>query len=189
MTREKVRAVAILAGISVALTTLVIGYGPGLQEAQAQENRERLVSFQSFNYPKTYLRHRDGLGFATEIRSELDRKDASWYLCPGLAGDGTVSFRSVNYPTQYLRHQDGRVKLNDFEDTDLFRSDASFKRVNGLARGGWESFESVNYPDCFLRHKNGELWVEKNDGSELFARDATFRGDRPFFNADFHGAK
>jgi hypothetical protein len=177
MTRSKVRVVAILVG----LTALGIGSGLALQEVQAQERRERLGSLQSFNYPNTYIRHRDGLGFASEIHSRLDRKDASWYLVPGLAGDDTVSFRSVNYPNAFLRHQDGRLKLNDYEDSDLFRNDASFKRVNGLARGGWMSFESVNYPDYFIRHRNGELWVERNNGSELFAKDATFRILDPFF--------
>jgi hypothetical protein len=181
MTQVKTKAVAILVGVSVGLTALAIGSSPALQEVRAQEKKERLGSFQSFNYPKTYVRHRDGLGFATEIGSELDRKDASWYVGPGLAGDNSVSFRSVNYPKQYLRHQDGRVKLHDFEDTDLFKNDASFKRVNGLAKGGWVSFESVNFPDHFIRHRDGELWVEKNDGSELFAKDATFRMVDPFF--------
>jgi tetratricopeptide (TPR) repeat protein/ubiquitin-protein ligase len=142
---------------------------------------EKLLSLQSLNSPKTYVRSRDGLGFTTEISSELDRKDASWYVCPGLAGGDTVSFRSVNYPKQYLRHQEGRVKLHDFEDADLFKQDASFKRINGLGKGGGVSFESVNYPGCFLRHKDGELWVERNDGSELFAKDATFRIVEPFY--------
>jgi ubiquitin-protein ligase len=141
---------------------------------------EKLLSLESLNSPKTYVRSRDGLGFITEISTELDRKDASWVVCPGLAGGDTVSFRSVNDPKQYLRHQDGRIKLHDFEDADLFKQDASFKQVNGLGKGGWVSFESVNYPGCFLRHKDEELWAERNDGSELFAKDATFRIVEPF---------
>jgi hypothetical protein len=137
MTRAKARAVAVLVCISVGVTALVSGPSPALLEVRAQDKKERLGSLQSFNYPKAYIRHRDGLGFATEISSELDRKDASWHVCPGLAGDNTVSFRSVNYPKQYLRHEEGRVKLHDFDDADLFKKDASFKRVNGLAKGGW----------------------------------------------------
>jgi hypothetical protein len=133
------------------------------------------------NSPKTYIRSRAGLGFTTEISSELDRKDASWYACSGLAGVGTLSFRSVNYPKQYLRHQEGRVRLHDFEDTDSFKKDASFTSINGLSKGEGLSLLSVNYPGCFLRHKDGELWVEKNDGSERFAKDATFRIVEPFY--------
>jgi hypothetical protein len=164
-----------------ALLALAIASGVARQEASAQDQKGRLHSLQSFNYQKSYIRHRDGLGFITEISSELDRKDATWHLDHGLAGEMHVSFRSVNYPKSYLRHQEGRLKLNEAEDTELFRNDATFKRVNGLAKGGWVSFESVNYPDHFIRHKDGELWVEKNDGSELFAKDATFRVVDPFY--------
>jgi hypothetical protein len=147
-----------------------------------QAEAPRPCSLQSLNSPKSYIRSRDGLGYTTEINSELDRKDASWYVCRGLAGGDTVSFRSVNNPKQYLRHHGGRLKLHDFVDADLFKQDASFKRINGLGKGGWVSFESVNYPGYFLRHhKDGELWVEKNDGSELFAKDATFRIVEPFY--------
>ena len=32
------------------------------------------VAIQSFNYPRTYIRHRDGLGFATEINSARQRR-------------------------------------------------------------------------------------------------------------------
>jgi hypothetical protein len=181
MTQAKARAVAILVCVSVGVTALLMDWSPVVPEARAQAKKERIGSLQSFNYPKTYIRHRDGLGFTTEISSELDRKDASWHLRPGLAGGNTLSFKSVNYPKQYLRHQDGRIKLQDAEDEDLFKNDASFKRINGLAQGGWVSFESVNFPDHFIRHKEGELWVEKNDGSELFAKDATFRIVDPFF--------
>jgi hypothetical protein len=163
------------------LAALVFESSGARQEARAQGKKEQLASLQSFNYPKTYIRHRDGLGYITEISSELDRKDASWHLTHGLEGRDHVSFRSANYPKQYLRHQEGRIKLHEFEDVELFRKDATFKRVNGLAKGGWVSFESVNYPDHFIRHKDGELWVEKNDGSELFAMDATFRIVEPFW--------
>jgi hypothetical protein len=181
MIQAKVRAVVFLVCVWGALIVLAMGSSPALQEAQAQDTKARLGSLRSLNYPKTYIRHRDGLGFITEISSELDRKDASWHIGHGLAGHNTVSFRSVNHPRQYLRHQEGRLKLQGFEDNDLFREDASFKRVNGLGKGGWTSFESLNFPNHFIRHKDGELWVEKNDGSELFAKDATFRIVEPFY--------
>jgi hypothetical protein len=181
MTRTKASRIAVLTVLLTGFATLTFGSGLVLKEARAQGKKEQLASLQSFNYPMAYIRHRDGLGFATEISSELDRKDASWRLVPGLADRSHVSFESVNYPNAFLRHQDGRLKLHDYEDADLFRNDATFKPVNGLAKGGWTSFESVNYPDHFIRHKDGELWVEKNDGSELFAKDATFKRVSSFY--------
>jgi len=181
MKRVKGSWVAILAVLSAGFATLLFGSSPVLREARAQGMKEHLVSLQSFNYPKTYIRHRDGLGYTTEISSELDRKDASWRLTRGLADRRHVSFQSVNFPNEYLRHEDGRLKLHDFEDADLFLKDATFKRVNGLAKAGWVSFESVNCPDHFIRHKHGALWVEKNDGTALFAKDATFRFVMPFY--------
>ena len=181
MKRAKVGRVTVLAVVSAGFATLTFGLNPVLREVRAHGEREDLASLQSFNFPKSYIRHRNGLGYITEIRSELDRKDASWHLTHGLANRDHVSFRSVNFPNAFLRHQEGRLKLHDFEDADLFRKDATFKRVNGLAEAGWVSFESVNYPDCFIRHKYGELWVEKNDGTELFVKDATFRIVEPFY--------
>lgn len=171
----KAKALAILVCVSVGIPFLVLGSSATLQEARAEEKKEQLRSVQSYNFPKAFIRHKDGLGFATEISSELERKQASWYVCPGLAGGDTISFRSLDFPNQYLRHPDGRLKLHDFEDADLFKKDASYKRFNGLAKDGWTSFESVNFPDCFIRHKAGEIWVEKNNGTEVFAKDATFR--------------
>jgi hypothetical protein len=172
---------AVLAVVLAGLATLAFGSNPVLQVARAQGKKEHIASLQSLNFPKAYIRHRDGLGFVTEISTELDRKDASWHLTHGLADRDHVSLRSVNFPKAYLRHQDGRLKLHDLEDAELFRKDATFKRINGLAKGGWTSFESVNFPDHFIRHKDGELWVEKNDGTELFAKDATFRIVEPFY--------
>jgi hypothetical protein len=182
MKRSKAARVAAVALVCAGLAAFVFGSSLVVQEVRAQgKKKEHLASLQSFNYPKTYIRHRDNLGFISEISSELDRKDSSWYFTPGLADRAHVSFRSVNYPKAFLRHQEGRVKLHEFEDAELFRQDATFKRINGLAKGGWVSFESVNFPDHFIRHKDGELWVEKNDGTELFAKDATFRIVDPFY--------
>jgi Alpha-L-arabinofuranosidase B (ABFB) domain len=186
MTRVRRSGLAFLCLVSAVLVVLIFGTGVLRPEARAQDRpagkkRDKVASIQSFNYPKTFIRHRDGRGFATEIESDLDRKDASWHLSEGLADRAHVSFRSVNYPRQYLRHQEGRLKLHDFEDAELFRNDATYKIVKGLADRDWVSFESQNYPGCYIRHKNGELWVEENDGTELFAKDATFRIGRPHY--------
>ncbi len=182
MKREIVNRIAVLAALTAGFATLMLAVSVAPPAALAQaKKKEQLVSLYSFNFPDAYIRHRDALGFITAISSELDRKDASWYLTPGLADPNHVSFRSVNYPNTYLRHQESRIKQHELEDDDLFRKDATFKRINGLAKGGWISFESLNYPDHFIRHKNSELWIEKSDGTELFAKDATFQIAAPFY--------
>jgi hypothetical protein len=55
MSQAKVRAVVFLACVWGALTILAMGSSPALQEARAQENKERLGSLRSLNYPKTYI--------------------------------------------------------------------------------------------------------------------------------------
>ena len=140
--------------------------------ASAQET----ASFQSVNYPGQFLRHQNFLGELTPLSSELDRKDATFVLRPGLSGTpGAVSFESVNYPGQFLRHQNFRLKLNADDGTPLFRQDASFWPRSALAGQGTVSYESVNFPGFFIRHRDFHLWVEQNDGSALFSLDASFR--------------
>ncbi len=147
----------------------------------AQKNERRRNSLQSFNFPNGYIRHQGFLGFTTEVRSDIDRRLASWYIEPGLAGGQTVSFRATNDPRYYLRSQEFRLKMYALEPSDAFKKEASFKRVKGLAKADWASFESVNFPDHFIRHRNGDLWADKNDGSDLFKKDATFRIVDPLF--------
>ncbi len=139
----------------------------------------QVTSIQSYNYRTAFIRHRDGLGFAEQdgISSELDKKDATFKIVPGLYNPqtGYISFESANYPNYFFRHSFGRLILVQREDNDLFMKDATFRVVTGLADARWISFESVNYAGYFLRHKNGELWVEQNDGSPLFQNDATWQ--------------
>jgi hypothetical protein len=172
---NQVALLKFVVGVAAVVGAALLATGPNVApEAHAQDAKTKVISLQSYNYPKTYVRHRDFLGETTEINSELDRKDASFYLMPGLADGNLVSFRSLNNPKHYLRHQEGRLKLHELEDADLFRKDATFRRVDGLANKTWYSFESLNFPGHYIRHKNAELWVEKNDGTELFREDATF---------------
>jgi hypothetical protein len=37
-----------------------------------------MISFQSFNYPDRYIRHRDYNLYIEEISTELDKKDATY---------------------------------------------------------------------------------------------------------------
>lgn len=131
-----------------------------------------LVSLRSFNAPSRYIRHRDLLGEVTTIETDLDRKDATFRMVPGLADPSLVSFESINFPGYYLRHQDWRLKLNKFEDTNLFKTDATFRRVPGLADKGAVSFEDYGR-GRYIRHRDWHLYVEPND-SERARQDATF---------------
>ena len=135
--------------------------------------------FESYNYPGRYIRHRNYLGELTEVRSDLDRKDASFRQVAGLAGRCS-SFESVNFPGHYLRHQNYRIKLNRYENSDLFRKDATFCLQRGLANPAYTSFESFNYPGHYIRHKNFLLYIERGQG-DLFNKDTTFRFTGPLF--------
>lgn len=132
------------------------------------------VSFESYNYPGRYIRHRNSLGYVEKIDDKLAAKDATFRIVPGLAGK-CRSFESVNYPNHFLRHQNFRLKLAPRSNDQLFLNDATFCFVPGLASSLWYSFESVNLPGHYIRHKNFELWLDNSDGSQLFKEDATFR--------------
>jgi hypothetical protein len=56
--------------------------------------------------------HRNSLAEISNISSELDRKDATSRLVPGLADSSMISFESVNSPDHFLRHQDFEVNFN-----------------------------------------------------------------------------
>ncbi|MEM1171965.1 MAG: AbfB domain-containing protein [Cyanobacteria bacterium P01_H01_bin.35] len=134
-------------------------------------------SFQSVNYPDRYIRHKDSKLYIEPIQSELDRKDASFVLVPGLYQEVDFSFRSVNYPNLFLRHQNGRIKLHEPNGSNLFRKDATFKIVPGLYGSGGFSFESINYSGYYIRHSDFKLYIGhigQSDDSELFRQSATF---------------
>lgn len=134
-------------------------------------------SFQSVNYPNMYIRHKSGEVYIEPIQSELDRKDASFVLVPGLYNEVYFSFRSVNYPKLFLRHQNGRIKLHQPNGSNLFWKDATFKIVPGLYGSGGFSFESINYSGYYIRYSDFKLYIghiAQSDDSELFKQDATF---------------
>ncbi len=87
------------------------------------------VSFESKNYPGTFLRHQafrvkqhadDG------SNSNLFRLDASFFERPGLVGAATKSFEAVNAPGFFIRHQNFQFWISRRDNSDLFRKDASF---------------------------------------------------------------
>jgi len=153
---------------------------PITDPSHAQGPKEvSLVSFESYNFPGRYIRHRDSLGYVEKLQDRLATKDATFRIVPGLAGK-CRSFESVNYKDHFLRHENFRLKLARRSNDQLFLDDATFCFVPGLADQTWYSFESVNLPGhYYIRHKNSELWLERNDGSKLFRESATFRTAAP----------
>jgi len=149
---------------------LICGPKPRVPEIRSLLGQE--FSFQSFNYPDRYIRHRNSLGFIEPPVDNLSKKDATFKVVPGLAGR-CVSFESHNYPGQFLRHQGFRVKLAPRANDQLFQEDATFCVVQG--QGSGLTFESFNYPGHYIRHRNNELWVDRFDGTGLFRKDSTFQ--------------
>lgn len=155
---------------SLTILSLAILSCLGVSPAKAND----VVSFSSYNFPNSYIRHRNGFGELTVISSPLDRQDASFRMVKGLAGD-CVSLESVNYPGYFLRHQNARIKLSTQENTDLFRQDATFCIYeSNLAPASFVKIKSYNFPDYYLRHRDGHLYLEKGS-SDLFQKDSTFR--------------
>jgi len=139
------------------------------------------VALQSFNYPDHFIRHRNRLGEISVVGTDMDRKDATFRIVPGLAENQYpslqkeyISLQSVNYPGYYLRHQNYTVKLHKYSDDDLFKKDATFRLIPGLADRTWSSLESLNYPGFCIRHKDFKLNLGKGNG-DLFRKDATFK--------------
>ncbi len=154
---------------------------PQYVEAQIQPGIN--YSFESYNYPGKFIRHKNFLGHLDpEDGTELFGKDATFKVVPGLADNKQVSFESTNYPGYYLRHQGFRLKLQRYttdSNRTLFQKDATFLIRQGLAGKFCLSFESYNYPGHFIRHKGFKLYLDKREENKLFREDATFWARNP----------
>ena len=154
------------------------------------------ISLQSTNFPDRFIRHQNFLGELSQIQSDLDRQDATFWISDGAKFGSMVMLRSSNFPLHVLRHQDFRLKLHEYNpplipppelgsprsetpEEQLLREDASFFLVAGLADSASVSFQSFNFPDRFIRHRDFHLFVESAD-SDLARRDATFILTEPF---------
>ena len=135
-------------------------------------------SLQALNYPGYYVRHQNFRCKISALVSDLDKKDATFKLVPGLADETCVSFESVNCPGHFLRHRNFEVHLDPRSSGDLFKQDVTFRRVPGLSDPARASFEAVNYPGRFLRHRNFMLYLESG-GTKEFGEDATFNIELP----------
>lgn len=159
-----------------AIVFASIGLPSLAASSYAQPPKE--VSFESFNFPGRYIRHRQMLGYVEKLSDALARKDATFRIVPGLSGK-CRSFESVNYPDHFLRHENFRLKLARRSNDRAFLEDATFCFVPGLASSTWYSFESVNLPRHYIRHSNFQLWLGRFEDSKVFREDATFRTVAP----------
>ncbi|XP_013402026.1 uncharacterized protein LOC106167718 [Lingula anatina] len=89
------------------------------------------VSFNSVDYPSSYLRHH---GFLVSLESSKNPrnghmfvKDATFYPRPDKFLQGYTAYESVNYPGHFIRHAGHRLEIRRYDGSLLFKRDASFK--------------------------------------------------------------
>ena len=143
------------------------------------------VSYESVNFPGHYIRHRNFVGELTEVKSDLDRNDATFFGGPPAHG-ASVVFRALNWPTFRLRHQTFVVKLQEellvvdpnrppsflTAESELYQADSTFIVEAGLADPAGVSFRAANYPR-YLRHRNFHLYIE-DANDDVSRADSTF---------------
>ena len=146
-----------------------------LTQAENTHAQSRLISLSSVMYPDRYIRHKHSLGELDKITDlEIDKKDASFNLVPGLADKDCYSFESVNFKGSYLAHDKFRIHLKPIKDEGGLQEDATFCRRPGLSDNKKVSWESYNARGRYLRQREFHLWVE-DDTDQNFKVDATFQ--------------
>ena len=63
--------------------------------------------------------------------SSLFEQDAT-FCARASSYSGAVMLESVNYPGRYLRHQNFQLKLDPYQNSDLYRADSAFRFVAPL---------------------------------------------------------
>jgi hypothetical protein len=150
-----------------------------------------VASFRSVNSHDRFIRHRNFLAEITPISSDLDGRDASFIIVPGLADRNHISFMSSNFNNFYLRHYNFRLRIDQRprSSTRQFDLDATFiwrpAEINRTA----SLFESFNFNNRYIRHRNFELWLDQRDGTSLFMRDSSFHIVNPFINPRAEGVR
>ncbi|WP_233261272.1 AbfB domain-containing protein [Vitiosangium sp. GDMCC 1.1324] len=144
-------------------------------------------SFESRNYPGSYLRHS-----ASRIRrdardgSALFDQDATFCARAALDGSGNFSLESKNLAGSYLRHRNSELWVDSFTDTQGFRQDATWALVGpwwksgaDLAVNTYKSFQVVTpgYTDRYARHRDALGWTEvvTSSSDSTLKQDATFK--------------
>jgi hypothetical protein len=163
-----------------------------------------LITLEASNpdLPGWKMRHRDGVArmdVITPASDEMSRKDATWWVRPGLAAGKcpardyraetlAVSFESYNHPGEYLRHAAFRVRKEPSDGSATFAADATFCVHRGWTGAGL-AFESYNVDRWWLRHWWGELYIAMPyppthpwDAPERFFDDATWRVVNPLWS-------
>ncbi|RZL32967.1 MAG: hypothetical protein EOP35_19000, partial [Rubrivivax sp.] len=135
-------------------------------------------SFESYDVPGSYIRHRNYLGYVDPVSASSDaltRNDSTYIARPGLTDATCWSFESVNAPGFYLRHNNFVLKLNTYSATAPYPADATFCLRSGLANATAISFESTNYPAYYLQHKvDTSMILATTDGTAAVNGRATF---------------
>ncbi|NGY64364.1 alpha-L-arabinofuranosidase [Lentzea sp. NEAU-D13] len=96
---------------------------PGLADSSG-------VSFESVNFPGSYLRHSDfAVRLAANDGSSTFRADATFRQVPGFADASWTSFRSFNYPERYLRHYSSVLRIDPISSSSstVDKQDATFR--------------------------------------------------------------
>ena len=89
----------------------------------------------------------------------------------------TYRFESKNYDGYYMRHKGYRMRIDKYENSQIFKLDSQFEVVKSLLQVrnvDTVSLRSKNYPQYYIRHSGYNCYIGKNDGSELFKADATW---------------
>ncbi|HWO25590.1 MAG TPA: AbfB domain-containing protein [Kofleriaceae bacterium] len=121
-------------------------------EAHAQ-GQARCISLESKSAPGQFVRHFAFFGRTDPVAKDVDERDATFMMGPGLSGaSGSVSFEATNFPGYYLRHQLSAIVLSKDDGSQLFKDDATFLVRAGLADQTLASFEASKVPGFYL-HK------------------------------------
>jgi Alpha-L-arabinofuranosidase B (ABFB) domain len=107
------------------------------------------LSFRAFNSQNMFIRHQDFFGRVTQIHTDLDKQDSTFYVFGGNWQLGKVVQLQAGNPQfmdRVIRHLGTDIKLDPFPGDD-----GSFTLVGGLVNPGANtnaivlvSFQSVN---------------------------------------------
>jgi GxGYxYP putative glycoside hydrolase C-terminal domain/GxGYxY sequence motif in domain of unknown function N-terminal/Alpha-L-arabinofuranosidase B (ABFB) domain/PA14 domain/Bacterial Ig domain/Ricin-type beta-trefoil lectin domain-like/Glycosyl hydrolases family 2/Glycosyl hydrolases family 2, sugar binding domain/Secretion system C-terminal sorting domain/Glycosyl hydrolases family 2, TIM barrel domain len=103
------------------------------------------ISFQSLNFPNSYLRHADGkLILSVNDGGQQLKADATFYMRPGLSNAALASFESYNFPGRFIRHNNSVLYSDPITD-QLGRDDATFFVYSGSTPVGTGDGLTGNY--------------------------------------------
>ncbi|UXH76033.1 AbfB domain-containing protein [Roseateles amylovorans] len=131
------------------------------------------VSFQSQNYPNSYLRQRNGEAWLDQNDGSTQfRQEATFLQAPGLVDGSGVSFQSFTQRDRWLRHRNSLLYVEQINDA-LARSDATFSSANALT-GAATGFSTTLAADGYAQMQGMQLepsteggqnlgWIEAND--------------------------